>query len=381
MDEIAAGSPIAPSSLVGRQETHQNVIPPQTISSPIDDKEACQKLPVSHASLALDRSPQSAARTVRPLPRNPKCQLATLIATPPSGDEWLHEMKFDGYRMLGSLNAGQVKFTSRNGLDWTARMQPLVKPVTALKAEQAVFDGEVVVLDSHGISHFQSLQNAFRGSGGPLVYCVFDLLYLDGYDLTRVPLEQRKSLLQKLLPKKPRKTDRIRFSDHVTGSGEKFFRKMCKAGLEGMISKQRDAPYVPGRSLSWLKCKCRQEQELVIGGFTQPSGSRVGFGALLLGYYDRAGKLRYAGRVGTGFDTRLLRELHAKLKRLQQSKSPFATFPPGHTRGVFWVRPELVAEVQFNNWTDEGLLRQAAFLGLREDKPARQVKRELPSHV
>ena len=154
---------------------------------------------------------------------------------------------------------------------------------------------------------------------------------------------------------------------------------MCQAGLEGMISKRRDAPYVPGRGLSWLKCKCRQEQELVIGGFTQPGGSRIGFGALLLGYYNRDGKLQYAGRVGTGFDSRLLRELHSKLKRLQQSKSPFAALPPGHIRGVYWIKPELVAEVQFSNWTDEGLLRQAAFLGLREDKPARQVKRETPT--
>jgi bifunctional non-homologous end joining protein LigD len=288
-------------------------------------------------------------------------------------------MKFDGYRMLCSIRHGKVRFTSRNGLDWTARMNLLVAPAAALSVSEAILDGEVVVLDPHGVSHFQSLQNAFRASGAPLVYCVFDLLYLNGYDLTRLSLEKRKAVLQKLLPARPRKSDKIRFSEHVTGSGDKFFRKMCKAGLEGMISKRRDAPYVPGRGLAWLKCKCRQEQELVIGGFTDPGGSRVGFGALLLGYYRPDKKFAYAGRVGTGFNSRSLRELHSKLKRLQQPKCPFISLPPGHTRGVYWVRPELVAEVQFSNWTDEGLLRQASFLGLREDKPARQVIRETPT--
>ena len=320
-----------------------------------------------------------AGARMAPFPRNPKCQLATLVAKPPSGEQWLHEMKFDGYRMLCSLKAAKVHFTSRNGLDWTDRLKSLIAPITALAAKEAIFDGEVVVLDPKGISHFQSLQNAFRGSGAPLVYYIFDLLYLNGYDLTRLTLEQRKSVLQKLLPRRPRKSDKLRYSDHVTGSGDKFLRKMCEAGLEGMISKRRDAPYIPGRGLAWLKCKCRQEQELVIGGFTDPAGSRVGFGALLLGYFRPDKKFAYAGRVGTGFNSRSLRELHRKLKRLQQPKCPFISLPPGHTRGVYWVRPELVAEVQFSNWTDEGLLRQASFLGLREDKPARQVTRETPT--
>lgn len=316
------------------------------------------------------------------MPRALEPQLATLVRKPPDGDQWLHEMKFDGYRMLCRLSKGKPQFVSRNGQDWTARLHWLIEPMAAFPAERAIIDGEVVVFDDHGVSNFQALQNVFRGENGRApVYCVFDLIYLDGYNLTNVPLEDRKSVLADLLAEMPKSTHaRVRHSDHVAGSGGEFYRQMCKAGLEGMISKRRDTPYLPGRSGTWLKSKCRLGQEMVIGGYSRPKGSRVGFGALLVGYFEPKGKFVYGGRVGTGFNDKTLNDLLRRLDKLKQPRSPFAQMPPGVRKSdVTWVRPELVAQLEFGNWTDEGLLRQAAFLGLREDKPARQVTREKTS--
>ena len=314
------------------------------------------------------------------LPKQVELQLATLVKEPPSGDEWLHEQKFDGYRMLCRIAGGRAQFISRNQQDWTGRLKSLVPPVLKLPVRQALLDGEVVVLDKHGISSFQNLQNAFReGRTRALVYFVFDLLHLNEYDLTGATLIDRKEILKSLIDQLPQGANHIRFSDHLPGPAAKLRRKMCELGLEGMISKRRDSLYLPGRTMAWLKSKCRQEQELVIGGFTDPAGSRVGFGALLLGYFSTSGEFVYAGRVGTGFNERLLRDLLEQLKSLEHKQSPFASIPRSAATGrIHYVKPLLVAQIQFNNWTDDGLLRQAAFLGLREDKPARQVKRESP---
>ena len=210
---------------------------------------------------------------------------------------------------------------------------------------------------------------------------MFDLLYLDGFDLSRVPLEQRKAILEAFL-EKAHASPHIQYSEHITGSGSDFQQQACQAQLEGIVSKRRNAPYTPGRGTDWLKSKCRQTQEFVIGGYTRPAGTRVGFGAPLMGYFRPDGKLAYAGRVGTGFDTRDLRDLSKRLKSLEQSKRPFVEIPPG-TRGglVTWVRPELVGQVEFSNLTGAGLIRQGSFQGLREDKPAREVTIEIPKAV
>jgi bifunctional non-homologous end joining protein LigD len=311
-------------------------------------------------------------------------QLATLVASPPPGKGWLHELKFDGYRMLARLDNGNVEFFSRNGKTWTGKLAGLVESVAAIDAGQAVLDGEIVVLDDQGVSNFQRLQNAIgnRDQAAALTYFVFDLPYLNGFDLRPVPLAERKSLLDKLLAAKSLQKSAVRYSDHVAGSGEEMLRRACRAGVEGIVSKRTDSPYLSGRGRTWLKCKCRQGQEFVIGGYTDPEGSRTGFGSLLLGYYRPDGKLIYAGRVGTGFSDQTLRELSRQMERIESRTAPFHDFRRIRgLRGVHWLNPELVAQVEFGNWTTDQLLRQAVFQGLREDKPARSVTREKPITV
>ncbi|HEY7141860.1 MAG TPA: DNA ligase D, partial [Methylomirabilota bacterium] len=304
-------------------------------------------------------------------------QLATLVTAPPAGDAWLHEMKFDGYRILCRIDKGRATLWSRNGLDWTARFPAIAEAAARLPARQALLDGEVAVLLPNGTTSFQALQNALSAGGqGQLVYFVFDLLHLDGQDLTGGALEARKRALETLVG--TGRDGAIRYSTHVVGQGEQFFRQACRLSLEGVVSKRRDARYEPGRGRSWLKVKCIQEQELVVGGFTEPKGARTGLGALLLGVHDGKDGLAYAGKVGTGFTGAAARRLRERLDRLRVSRSPFRDRPPGASEAR-WVKPELVAEVAFTEWTADGRLRHPSFKGLREDKAAADVVRERPA--
>ncbi|HVS00055.1 MAG TPA: DNA ligase D [Thermoanaerobaculia bacterium] len=320
------------------------------------------------------------------MPARIEAQLATLVDEVPRGEEWVHELKLDGYRALCHVQKGKARMITRNGKDWTDRFAVVARAIEQLPVQDAVLDGEVVVLEPDGTTSFQALQNAMsEDREDDLVYFAFDLLYLDGYDLRGVPLLARKETLGTLLAGHPREGT-IRFSDHVQGSGDAFYRQACSFSLEGVIAKRGDLPYHGGRNKDWLKIKCSKRQELVIAGFTEPEGSRVGLGALLLGVYE-GDDLVFAGKVGTGFNAQTLGELRRRLGKLEVKKSPFAK-TPRHVasktareaaRGdVHWVRPELVGEVAFTEWTREGILRHPTFQGLREDKSAREVVRETP---
>ena len=300
-------------------------------------------------------------------------QLATLVKAPPEGEGWLHEIKYDGYRIGCRLHRGTVTLWSRRGNDWTRNFPEIVAAAKELKARSALIDGELAVLLPDGRTSFQALQNSLAGKRqGELVYFVFDLFELDGVDLSREPLDARKEALRRIVPD----AGPVRFSRDWTGGGGKVFREACRLGFEGLVSKRRDQPHRAGRSPGWLKSKCTLRQELVIGGFTEPSGSREGIGALLVGLHER-GRLRFAGKVGTGFTQASSRALRKRLDSLQASSCPFEPPPPGWLgRNARWVRPRLVAEVTFTEWTGGGHVRHPSFQGLREDKPARQVERE-----
>lgn len=310
------------------------------------------------------------------LPDRVSPQLAELVAAPPSGDGWLHEMKFDGYRILARRDGTSVTLLSRNGREWTDHFPTVAESVGALPAGQVLLDGEVAVVTPDGRTSFQALQNFMSsgGRGGDLVYMVFDLLHLDGYDLINARLEDRKAVLARLLGAPGGEPPALRYSDHVIGSGAEFFSEACRLGLEGVVSKRRTAPYQSTRGADWVKTKCLSRQEVVIGGYTDPEGSRSDIGALLAGVHED-GRLVYVGKVGTGFTARTLKELKKRLTPLEQPTSPFATRVTGVGR-PHWVRPVLVAEVSFGEWTDDGRMRHPSFQGLREDKPAAQVVRE-----
>jgi bifunctional non-homologous end joining protein LigD len=317
------------------------------------------------------------------LPSKISPELATLVDAAPEGDDWVHEIKLDGYRILARIEPRAVTLLTRNGKDWTERMPTLRAALEMLDVETAIIDGELVALDGSGVSHFQNLQSSLNAeSDGALVYYAFDLLHLDGEDLTSIPLLERKSRLRELLTRAENVLNgSVRFSAHVVGGGAAFFNEACKLGLEGTIAKRGASSYRSGRGRDWLKIKCGKDQEFAIVGYTEPGGSREHFGALLLAT-KREGELSYAGKVGTGFSAASLQELHQKLARLQRKTAPLAHPPRGaDARGVTWVEPKLVAQIGFTETTSEGLLRHPTFKGLRDDKPAREVKLEEPQKL
>jgi bifunctional non-homologous end joining protein LigD len=300
-------------------------------------------------------------------------ELAQPAGNPPKAAGWVHELKLDGYRIQVRKDEARVRLLTRTGLDWTHRMRPIAQQIKEIPAASAILDGEVVVLGEYGLSSFADLQSAFQeGARKPLTYFAFDLLHLDRHNLRGLPLVDRKALLAQLL--KSVDGD-VRFSEHLEADGEIVLRKACELGAEGIISKRAASPYVSGRGGDWIKLKCLQEQEFVVGGFTEPSNGSHGIGALLLGYYD-AGKLVYAGRTGTGFTQKTHTILRDQLDKLRQTATPFDNPPAEARTGAIWVKPTLVAQVNFANWTADGVVRHAAFKGLREDMSAREVGRE-----
>ena len=306
------------------------------------------------------------------MPGDLKPQLASMANQAPEGPDWLHEIKYDGYRLLARIEDAEVRLITRGGLDWTAKFPALAARLSELSLASALIDGELVHLEPGGTTSFAGLQDAISaGKTETLNYFAFDLLYCEGWDLTGAALKDRKTALASIIS--PQAQGLLRYSDHQIGLGPGFFSQACSHRLEGIVSKRRTEPYRPGRSRSWLKVKCRNREEFIVVGFTDPEGSREGFGALLVGYYDPDGKLRYAGRVGTGFNTAQLLELHRQLQSLARP-NPTVTLPKGVSRkGVHWIEPSLIAEVEFATWTADAILRQASFQGLRGDKDPTDV--------
>jgi DNA ligase D-like protein (predicted ligase) len=310
-----------------------------------------------------------------------KPQLCQIVKDAPNGDQWAHELKFDGYRMHARLDRGDVRLLTRTGLDWTAKYPAIVAALRSVPVRQAYLDGELCGLRPDGLTSFALVQDAAeqQASAG-LVYFVFDLLYLDDRDLMRLPLSDRKAELAKLFD---HRDDAIRYSDHQIGQGATFLRHACALGVEGIVSKRLGAPYSPGQRGLWRKVKCLNREEFVVVGWTDPEGSRPFIGALLLGYYNRDGRLIYAGRVGSGMRVDQLEVLLRRLEPLRTGEMPLDVAPPRSTRfgsplvlsRVHWVQPRLVVEVTYLAWTEDRLLRQVVYEGLRDDKPAREVVR------
>jgi DNA ligase D-like protein (predicted ligase) len=316
-----------------------------------------------------------------PLPLFVPPQLSQLVEKPPSGLQWVHEIKLDGFRMAARIDNGRVQLLTRTGLDWTGKYPGAAAALANLNVKSAYLDGELCGVDESGLPSFAQTQAATDGERGVhLVYYAFDLLHIGGWDVSGLSLVERKALLEPLVSNKPG----LQFNGHDAGDGELILKYAGKLGFEGVVSKTIDAPYAPGNRGLWRKTKSLNRQEFVIVGWSDPEGSRPHLGALLLGYYTDDGKLIYAGRVGTGMPVKVLADLRRRLDPLAREAPSLDVLPPRKTRfgsplvlsRVHWVEPKLVAEITYLTWTADNLLRHTVYVGLREDKPVDQVRRD-----
>jgi len=312
------------------------------------------------------------------LPSQFKPQMAFETDKVPTGKNWLHEIKLDGYRILTLIEPKMLKLLTRNGINWKSKLPELSKELETFPSQNTILDGEIVILDEKGVSDFQLLQNALKSDSRKVLYYVFDIPFCSGFDLTQSPLIERKQLLKKQFNSWPKsKHPHILYTDHISGQGEKVLANACKLSLEGIISKDSASHYVQKRDQGWLKSKCSGRQEFVICGFTEPKRGRHYFGSLVLGYYNSKKKLIYCGHVGTGFSEKTLKELHAKFKKYIQTTSSFQDLPTSiKIKNITWLKPKLICEIKFLEWTQDNILRQPSFLGLREDKKSKQVIKE-----
>ncbi|QEO78746.1 DNA ligase D [Pseudomonas brassicacearum] len=333
------------------------------------------------------KSPRGAAKTTLsgavagPLPDTLKPELATLVESAPDG-EWLYEIKFDGYRVMARIEHGDVRLLTRNGHDWTHKLPRQAEALAELGLESAWLDGEMVVANDQGVPDFQALQNAFEaGSSGKIAYYLFDMPYLNGMDLRKVPVQERRAALAAVL--EPNESPLLRFSDAFEETPEALLNSACQMQMEGLIGKRIGSAYVSRRSNDWIKLKCKNHQEFVVVGFSDPKGARSAFGALLLGLHDAdSGQLRYAGKVGTGFNETTLKSIYQQLLPLETKKAAVVNPPSGYeAKGVHWLEPTLLAEVAFAEMTKDGSVRHAVFHGLRNDKPAKDITQELVKPV
>ncbi len=347
------------------------------------DFSVVEEMPDSAAALPASAGPSAALPKGRKaaLPATLAPQLATLVdAAPTQADDWIFELKFDGYRLLARVDKGKARLFTRAGNDWTAKMPALAKAVAAMPIKSGWLDGEILMLDAEGVPDFQALQNAFDGSAtARIVYTLFDLPFLDGQDLRELPVVQRRDQLRALVVAAG--SPFLRFSEAFDARAEDLVASACKIGFEGVIGKRRDSVYQSRRSADWIKLKCSHRQEFVIGGYTDPQGSRTGVGALLLGVHDDSGSLQYAGKVGTGFTESSLAELKSQLKPLEARSCPFAAPRSIPAKGVHWVQPRLLAEVSFAEWTGSRHIRHSVFHGLRADKHAKDIVKEIAAPV